>query len=117
MRHPLDLRLRAVKASYQKGMTILKAATLFGLSLAALTRWRKIYRETGSVVGKPAPKGFPPRMGPAELALASQKIQENNDLTLQELSQELSQQLGFPVSLNMVSRTVKRLGLTRKKKR
>lgn len=110
-----DLRekvLRAVDQGYGR-QEIVK---LLGVSSATIKRYLKQRRETGSVRPKAIP-GRPPReLGPLQAELETQ-LQAHGDLRLEDHCHLWEQSHGVRVSTATMSRAIKRIGWTRKKRR
>jgi len=109
-----DLRERVVRAVDQgyKRTDIIK---LFGVSRATIKRYLKQRRETGHVSRKPIP-GRPPKKGaPLQAGLVAQ-LEAYPDATLGMHCQFWEQTQGVRVSMSTMSRVIKRIGWTRKKK-
>jgi len=110
-----DLRervLRAVDEGYQRADII----KMFGVSRATIKRYLKLRRETGIVVAKPHPGRPPKKFGPLQVGLIAQ-LETHDDATLETHCQLWQEQHGVQVSLSPMSRAIKRVGWTRKKRR
>src|SRR5260370_3533625 len=112
--YSLDLRervLRAVDHGYQRADII----KLFGGSRATIKRYLKRRRETGQVGRKPIP-GRPPKKGaPLQAGLVAQ-LEAHPDATLEMHCQFWEQTSGVRVSPSTMSRAIRRIGWTRKRK-
>jgi transposase len=101
----VDLRERVVAAFDVGDMTDEEVAALFKVGEATVHRWKRLKRETGSVVPTPPRGGKPPRTAaPAtehhELVRAI--MTEEPDLTIPESA------LGVPVSPSAMGRTLRK---------
>ena len=116
--YSVDLRERVVAAFDVGGMTDEDAAELFQIGEATVHRWKRLKRETGSVVPKP-PRGggMPPRVAPEQYDLVRTMVKEEPDLTVFELAAEFHRRTGRSISPAAMGRTLRKLGLTRKKSR
>ena len=106
-----DRLLRALDA----GLARAEAARAFGVSERSIQRWQRRRRETGGAAPAPRP-GRPPRIDPAgSLRLAAQ-LEGAPDATLAEHCDRWAAATGVRVSPATMSRAVRRLGWTRKKR-
>ena len=112
--YSLDLRERVVRAvdlGYKRADII----KLFGVSRATIKRYLKQRRETGLLSRKPIP-GRPAKKGtPLQTGLVAQ-LESHPDATLEMHCQVWEQTSGVRVSTSMMSRAIRRVGWTRKKK-
>ena len=110
-----DLRervLRAVDQGYQRADII----KLFGVSRATIKRYLKQRRETGQVGVKPIPGRPSKKFAPLKAGLVAQ-LQAHPDATLEAHCQMWEQQQGLQVSTTTMSRAIRQIGWTRKKRR
>lgn len=110
-----DLRervLRAVDQGYQRADII----KLFGVSRATIKRYLKQRRETGEVSVKPIPGRPPKKIASLQTGLVAQ-LEAHADATLETHCQLWEQQQGVQVSTSTMSRAIKGVGWTRKKRR
>ena len=111
-----DLRSKVIEA-YEKGEGSLRAiAKRFSVSLNFVWLLWDGYRKTGSVAPKPHGGGQPPAIAGKHLERLRRLVVKHNDATLAELRDLFYRQTGIAVSESTISRTVQRLGLTRKRK-
>jgi transposase len=111
----VDLRekvLRAVDQGYRR-QDIIK---LLGVSRATIKRYLKQRRETGSVAPKAIPGRAPEKLGLLQTDLVAQ-LQAHDDVSLEEHCRLWEQSHGVRVSISTMSRAIKRVGWTRKKRR
>ena len=110
-----DLRervLRAVDQGYQRADII----KLFGVSRATIKRYLKQRRETGAVNVKPIPGRPPKKFAPLQAHLVAQ-LEAHPDATLEAHCQMWQEQQAVAVSTSTMSRAIRRVGWTRKKRR
>ena len=110
-----DLRervLRAVDQGYQRADII----KLFGVSRATIKRYLKQRRETGAVNVKPIPGRPPKKFAPLQAHLVAH-LEAHPDATLEAHCQMWKEQQGIAVSTSTMSRAIRRVGWTRKKRR
>lgn len=109
-----DLRekvLRAVDQGYSRSEIV----KLVGVSLATIKRYLKQRRETGNVVPKPIPGRPSKKLAPLQAGLVAQ-LQAHDDVRLEDHCRLWEQTSGVKVSAATMSRAIKRLGWTRKKR-
>jgi transposase len=107
-----DLRQRVIDTVERGEGSLRQIARRFLVSPSFVTRLSRHHRETGSVEPKPHRGGRPPALGPADLERLRQLNREQPDATLEELRQRL----GVDCSLMAISRALRKLKITRKKK-
>lgn len=108
--YSVDLRERSL-AAMTAGMSMTEAARIFAVSRSTLSRWRQRQQTTGSLHPGQS-SGRPRRLTPAHEAVLLTQLQAQPDLTLAELCAAAP----VRVSATTMSRTVRRLGVTRKKR-
>jgi transposase len=115
--YSLDLRERVVGAFKAGDKTDEEVAELFQVGEATVHRWKRLKRETGSLVPKPRQGGgMPPRVAPEQYDLVREILKKEPDLTIPETAWEFHRRTGRSVSPASMGRTLKKLGLTRKKR-
>lgn len=105
MSKSVDLREAAVKYKL-KGHSLRKTAKVFGVSKSAVDKWVKKYEETGDLSNKPLNRPFK-KIDPEKL---KEHIKEHSDDTQKEIAKK------FGCCTQSVSKAMKRLGITRKKR-
>ena len=106
-----DLRKRIIEAKL-RGDTEDKIAAEKEVNKSTITKLWALYRETGSYEARPNPRGRKPALSTNQLEQITQKINEQPDITLQELVDELE----LPVCISALCRTINnKLGLRLKK--
>jgi transposase len=106
-----DMRCKVLEA-YQNGEgSVEEVASNFGVSTSFVDRLLKRYRETGLIDPKPPGQGNPPSFTEEDCTKLKSYLQDNPDATLKEMRDYC----GVDCSLETVSQTLKRLGITRKK--
>ena len=106
-----DLRTRILNAR-QRGETIEQIAREKEVSVSAIVRLLRLFRETGSHEARPLNNGRKPMLSQETLQLIKERIERQPDITLKELKQEFS----LPVSEAALCKTINnKLGLVRKK--
>lgn len=114
--YSLDLRRKIVEAYENREGSQRELAKRFHVSLAFLQRLLKRYNNEGTIAPKARINGFPPKLAAHEVEVR-EIVAVNADDTLAELTEKLIQRLGFEFSPSTLHYYLKRLKLTRKKKR
>jgi len=112
----LDLRRRIVAAYEEATATFREIAERFSVGEATVNRFVNRFRREGSVEPKPHGGGTPSKLGEAQYAQIAALVAEKPDRTIAELVTEMRQRHGYTMSPATMSRTVAKLGLTRKKR-
>jgi transposase len=111
-----DLRDRVIDAVELEGMSRRAAARRFGVSEAAAVKWLQRVRDLGVraafAVGGNRPPVVDPHRDLIEAALAAKP-----DITLRALCERLLAARGVKADTSMMSRFLRRAGLTFKKRR
>jgi transposase len=113
--YSLDLRQRIVHAYEQGEGTIPEIAESFSVSPAFVSKMLRQWRETSDLAPLPHGGGKPPSLNARQLQLLKRKVRQQNDISLAELQQALSEQESVNVHLSTISRALSSLGLPRKK--
>ncbi|SNT24936.1 Transposase [Noviherbaspirillum humi] len=112
-----DLRWKLIAACERGNVSQREVAEFFGVCLATVEKLWRLYRETGDVVKpNPLPRGRSPSIHANAKDHLRQWIEQQPDATLVELCELLQRQLGIAVSRATVSRTLKDMGMRRKKR-
>ncbi len=112
--YSLDLREKVLRAVDQ-GYPRTEIVKLLGVSLATIKRYLKQRRETGKVAPRPIPGQPPRKLAPLQAGLVAQ-LQAHDDVRLEDHCRLWEQTHGVRVSTATMSRAIKRLGWTRRKK-
>jgi transposase len=113
--YSVDLRAKVLRAVDQ-GYPREEIVKLLGVSRATIKRYLKQRRETGSVTPKAIPGRPPRKLGPLQAELVGQ-LQAHDDVRLEDHCRLWEQSHGVTVSTATMSRAIKRIGWTRKKRR
>ena len=111
-----DLRKKIVEAYQKKVGSLRKLADRFGVSFSFVARLVKRFRETGSVAPKPHRGGAKSKLDLVDLFTLRDLANEHPDATLAELSELFFKQTGIKVNGSTISRKLRQLRLSRKKK-
>ena len=107
MAYSVDLRMKAVEHYLGSGHTFAQTGQIFGVGTTTVRSWVVQYEETGDLSNKPLNRGFK-KIDPEKLRTY---VKEHPDATQQEIADE------FGCCNQAVSKALKRLDITRKKKR
>lgn len=117
--YPVSTRER-ILAAVDAGMPRAKAAAHFNVSLATIKRYLKQRRDTGTLAPKSA-IGRPPAIAtardPAQHAALQAQLAAHPEATLADFCRWWTEHQGRQVSIATMSRTIARLGWTRRQRR
>src|SRR5690242_16596923 len=113
--YSVDLRTKVLRAVDQ-GYARKEIVKLLGVSPATIKRYLKQRRESGDLAPKGIPGRPPKKLGALQVELVAQ-LQAHNDVGLEEQCRLWEQSHGVRVSTATMSRAIKRVGWTRKKRR
>jgi putative transposase len=111
----VDLRERVVGA-VGAGMPQTVAARTFGVGRATVRRWLDRRERTGGLAPSPRP-GAAPAIGPAEAPALRAQVAAAPDATLAEHCDAWAAAHGVRVGVSAMHRALRRLVITRKKRR
>jgi len=110
-----DLRKKIVEA-VERGMPKIEAARTFGVGLSSVKRYVATYREGRSLAPKKRP-GSEPTLDEGARKLLEANLEEHPEATLPQRREFLRRMCRVSLSDSTVSRTLRRMGWTRKKDR
>src|SRR5437868_2438547 len=108
-----DLRRRIVEAYESGEHTLAEVADLFSVSLASVKNLVRRQRETGSPDALPHAGGKKPALTEKARLFIQDAVQQDNDLTLDELRRRLKTKHRKEVSRPTLCRLLQTLGLPR----
>ena len=108
-----DLRKKIVEA-VERGMPKIQAAETFGVGISSVKRYVATYRKGGSLAPKKRP-GSKPKLDESARKLLEANLEKHPEATLPQRREFLRRVCGVSVSDSTVSRTLGRMGWTRKK--
>ncbi len=111
-----DLRERVLLAHEHGEGNAATLAARFRVAVNTVKNWVRAAVTEGRRVAKPMHHGPAPRLGAAEREILCQLVAADNDATLAEYGARLAAQTGGHVRRPVLSVTLKRLGLSRKKR-
>jgi transposase len=112
--YSMDLRTRIF--SYSLTHTVRETAEIFHVSPNTVQQLRQLFFETGQLKPRPAGPARPRAVSAEGELLLQVLLHQEVDLTLEQLRKHYADAYGVTVSLGAMHDTLKRLGLTRKKK-
>ena len=107
MGYSVDLRMKAVKHRMEQSSSCADTAKAFGVGRSTVQSWVQRYEETGDLSDKPLSRK-PKKIDPETLRAY---VREHPDDTQREMAD------AFHCSNQAISKALKRLKITRKKKR
>jgi putative transposase len=113
--YSLDLRMKIVEAK-ERGTSTAEVAKTFGVGASTVKRYFAAVRQGRSLSPKRRP-GSKPKLNGAARKLLEADLRERPAATLPQRREFLRRTTGVEVSDSTVSRTLKRLGWSRKKDR
>ena len=113
--YSLDLRKKIVQAK-QRGTPTSEVARSFGVGVSTVKRYAATAREGRTLAPKKRP-GSRPKMDETASGLLEEDLQGRPAATLPQRREFLARVAGVSVSDSTVSRTLRRLGWSRKKDR
>jgi transposase len=90
-------------------------AARYRVALSFIVKLLKQWGETKDLAPKPYRGGQKLKLSPAHIIILGELVQQKNDATQKELSEQLALITGIKVSSSTISRTLTRLNLTVKK--
>jgi transposase len=114
--YSLDLRQKIVDL-YQPGeVSIRQLAQRFAVSPDFVRLLLKRERDTGTIAPKAYTRGPKPQLEQTHYQVLEGLLEADNDATLPQLATRLQARTGMEVSSSTVSRALKKMGISRKKK-
>ena len=110
-----DLRERAVRA-VEGGLSSRKSAAVFGVGIATVIEWVRVWRESGRLEARPMGGDHNSRLKDEERAWLLERVAAAPDLTLEEFRSELAAR-GIHVGYGTVWRFFAAEGISFKKNR
>jgi transposase len=114
--YSIDLRQKIIDAYHSRPLSQRQVAEQFSVALSFVQKLLKQYRLTGNIAPKAHGGGGQLKLTPEQLAILAQLIETQNDATLEELCDLLTQKTGVVVSRATMGRMTQRLNMTVKKK-
>jgi transposase len=115
--YSMDLRERAVAAAQTGDSTRAEVAERFGIHEATLYGWLRRQREAGTLEPRPRGGGRQPSLDDAGMQQLRAIVRAQNDRTLAEYIALVEERTGVKMSKSAMDRVLRKLDLTRKKRR
>lgn len=112
----VDLRERVVEAYRSGTASQREVAKRFGVGVASVKRWWRRWREDATLKARPR-LGATRMVDAAGVAVFAELALATPDATRDELADALQERIGVTISVATAGRMLRRLGLTRKKRR
>ena len=113
----LDLRERIIRVYQDEETTQQEVANRFQVSVSSVKRCVRLFRKTGQMEAQPPGGGAPEKLDEDGQHTLKEIVDCQKDWSQEELAEALATRIGIGVSQPTISRYLKRLGITRKKKR
>lgn len=110
-----DLKKHIVYQAFTLEKTTTEISIDLDIPLRVVQRVLKCWREIGEVCKDRTRMGHAPLMKPDGVKFMLALLDRNPDIYLDEIQEQLGDQHGMEISLAMIWRTLKRLGITSKK--
>ena len=111
--YSMDLRQRVIQACDEKAGTLAAIAERFSVSVSWITKLKQRRCQTGSIAAKRHGSGRRPALDEAACERLRELVAQDSDATLAQLCDRI----GVTVSISAMDRTLRRLGLSYKKRR
>lgn len=117
MPKPLDIELRKrVVETVLSGTTLDDAATIHGVGRASANRWTSRFKKTGDLAPKPRGGRHHVKLTEESIKYLIDYVKAHPDSTLVQLVEELEKSCQVKVGKSTISDTLRKRGLSRKKK-
>ncbi len=114
--YSLDLRQKIIETYEENNLSQRELAKRFRVALSFIQKLIKQWRETGNLNPRQHGGGQKLKLKSDEIILLGDLVQEKKDATLDELRKQIEEKTQTVVSNSTISRILKRLNLTQKKK-
>lgn len=112
----MDLRRRVLRTWQEESLTNQEIADRFGIGVATVVRWKRLFRETGSVAPRPHGGGQPRKIPPDKEGLLEALVKAHPDWTEREYADALFDQQGIEAAASTVGKVIRSMGYTVKKR-
>jgi transposase len=114
--YAIDLRIRVIEAYNRKEGSIRQLAKRFSVHWRTVANWVKRFKEEQTVGPRAYRPGPPPKLDEQGLELFRELLETEPDATRRELARKLEARTGVRLSHMGITRAIRRLHWTRKKK-
>ena len=115
MSYSIDLRARIVHAVIHQRLSLSQAAETFSVGRATVERYVRQYRQKGNLTPRTSP-GRPRLLNTEGEQQLRALLNEKNDLKLEDRCRQWEEMTGTQISTATMSRWIKRVEVTRKKR-
>jgi transposase len=115
--YSIDLRQRIVNAYHEAEGSVREVAKRFVVTPKTVQNYLNLERTTGRLAPRPHGGGPAAKLDEGGVQQVRTLLEEKNDQTLQELTEQLAERHHVQVSRSTMWRAVARMGMTRKKRR
>ncbi|WP_437585876.1 helix-turn-helix domain-containing protein [Sorangium sp. So ce1000] len=115
--YSIDLRQRIIDAYQNREGSIRELAERFEVAPNTVQNYLTQLRATGDLAPSPHGGGMPRKLDETDERALITLLEEKNDQTLAELIEQMEQRHHVHVSVSTMSRSLHRMGITRKKGR
>lgn len=114
--YSIDFRQKIIEVRDQENLSIRKLAERFKVSKSFVQKLLKRAKETGNISPLPQGGSSPRKLNSEQLVTLVEIIENNNDATLEELTELLEEKTGIKVSRATMGRISNQLNYSFKKK-
>jgi transposase len=115
MIYSVDFRKKVVIV-YEKQKSLRKTAELLDVSYKFVQSLVKRWKTEGTIEPKPHGGGNPPRIQNVHIPFLNSMIDDENDLSLEEMCDRLHEKFNLKIAPSTLCETLSRLKISRKKK-
>lgn len=115
--YSLDLRIRVLEAYNRKEGSIRQLAKRFAVHWRSVANWVVRFRREGSIGPRTHRRGPEPILDQEGLKIVAELVEKKPLSTRAELCDALRERAGTQLSVHTMGRALKKLGITRKKRR
>ena len=113
--YSIDFRQKIMEVYHNEPLSQRAIANRFCVTLSFVQKLVKQYRDTQNIAPRTERCGVKLKLNAEQLLILAKVIEENNDVTLEELRYLLYQKIGFTISSATMGRMAKLLNMTLKK--
>lgn len=114
--YSIDFRQKIIDFYEKENFSIRKLAAHFGVAKSFVQKLIKQYKETGDISPRKQGGSPPPKLNSEQLVILTEIIDNHNDATLEELCDLLEEKVGVKISRSTMSKIIRKLNYTFKKK-
>lgn len=114
--YSIDLRQKILSIVQKKELKLVEIANIFSVSLSTVKNFARQYRKNKTIAPKPHGGGVPALIHDEGKLFLQKLLKDRCDLTLEELRRLYFKQFSTELSVSTMSRTLRLMGYSRKKK-